>query len=157
MDEKEAALDGAMTFSSLMAASFGALYPSEGYVNALFFSFLLSLFSTVLLGVAHHYSKADLRYVVASDIALLLHGPLLLILRNPLGPWALLQILVIPMAPVLLSRRRASGRTRAPIPVTRPPGPPLPRDRRGSRGRPRRGRRRGRGRRRARRSSPLPC
>ena len=156
LDKGDVALDGITTFSALMASLFGALYPSEGYVNALFFSFLLTIFSTPVHGFLHYRSGADMRYVIACNICLLLQGPIMLFIRNPIGPWALLIFLITPALSIPASKLR-----RPEVTSTRPSPPPRPRvvssssgpppSRRPRRRRPRRGRR-GRRRRRPRRS-----
>jgi len=154
------AIDGITTFSALLASLFGALYPSEGYVNALFFSFLLTLFSTPLHALLHHRCMADLRYVVACDIGLLLQGPIMLLTENPIGPWALLIFLIVPTIAIPLSKieqPRAPTRSKQPKDKALGPKPeqaPSHKPRR--RGRPRQKRRKkGRRRRKARSSPPL--
>ena len=134
MDRGDAALDGIATFSALMASLFGALYPSEGCENALFFSFLLTLFTTPVHAFLHCRCGADLRYVIACDICLMLQGPVMLLFENPFGPWILLIFLIAPAMAIPISKLR---KTR-PLSLSAKPSPSLvpprrPRRERGSR------------------------
>lgn len=101
MNRQEAIADGVATFISMMVALMGALLPIASFHEAIFLSFLASLYGSSALVLAHRVALVSLKHILISDAILMSSGLLLYLLQNPLGGWAALPYAIIIGMPFL--------------------------------------------------------